>query len=203
MNNQEWSVRAPAGVCGGCGAEFADGAAFASRLCFEAEAGYARHDYCAACAEQHQGDGAVSAWKTVFHKAAPVHETLKKETAESLLRQLVETHDPTKLDVIFVLAVMLERRRIFVERDVHLFEDGGKKRIYEHRGTGETFVIVDPQLRLTDLEHVQTEVVALLGGGDAAKPDAAKPVAEGAAPAAPAAETAGGGDAGPAGACST
>ena len=87
MNNQEWQVRSPAGVCGGCGAEFADGAAFVSRLCFEAEEGYARHDYCAGCAEQHQGDGALSAWKTVFHKAPPVHETLKKETAESLLRE--------------------------------------------------------------------------------------------------------------------
>ena len=107
-----------------------------------------------------------------------------------------------KLDVIFVLAVMLERRRLFVERDVQLFEDGGKKRIYEHRGTGETFVIVDPQLRLTDLEHVQTEVVTLLGGGDAAKTGAQPPVAGEPAADAPVVETQGAGAAERPDACS-
>lgn len=164
LNEQEWQVRAPAPACARCGTEFNDGEALFSHLCFEAEKGYERHDYCTRCSLEAVNDGAASAWKTVFHKAPPPQEALKRETAESLLRQLIETEDPSKLNAVFVLAVMLERRRVFVEREVQPAEDGRKRRVYEHRGTGETFVITDPELKLRDLEKVQEEVVVLLGG---------------------------------------
>ena len=87
-----------------------------------------------------------------------------KETAESLLRQLIEVEDPSKTNVMYILAVMLERRRIFAERDVQERRDGMKIRVYEHKKTGETFLIPDPQLKLSDIHHVQEEVVAMLGG---------------------------------------
>ncbi|MBI2438602.1 MAG: hypothetical protein HYV36_07315 [Lentisphaerae bacterium] len=35
-------------------------------------------------------------------------------------------------------------------------------RIYEHRQTGDSFIITDPQLRLDQVKQVQTEVMALL-----------------------------------------
>lgn len=191
INEQEWQVRSPAHACGRCSAAFKDGDAFFSRLCFEPEAGYTRHDYCTVCSLEAFSDGAVSAWKTVFHSTPPPEEPLKKETAESMLRQLMETDDPSKLNAVFVLAVMLERRRIFVERDVQMLDDGTKRRIYEHRGTSETFVITDPQLKLRDLERVQEEVVLLLGGrpperpGAPPAPPAPAPDPEPVAPAAP------------------
>jgi hypothetical protein len=34
--------------------------------------------------------------------------------------------------------------------------------IYEHGGTGDVFIVPDPQLRLDELESVQNEVVQLL-----------------------------------------
>ncbi|MBR3922499.1 MAG: hypothetical protein IKJ45_05265, partial [Kiritimatiellae bacterium] len=37
-------------------------------------------------------------------------------------------------------------------------------RIYEHRRTGESFIVLDPRIRLENLGDVQTEVVALLSG---------------------------------------
>ncbi len=177
MNEQEWKVREPAGDCARCHQPLADGAPMWSRLFFVGEEGYQRRDFCAACATGLARDDAISAWRTVFHREPPKEETVRKETAESLLRQMMETSDPAREGAIFVLAVMLERRRILVERDVQLLEDGGKRRIYEHRGTGETFVITDPQLKLRDLEHVQQEVVVLLGGRPPApaSPPAAPP----------------------------
>lgn len=110
-------------------------------------------------------EGTVSVWKGVFHPPPPPpEEALKKETADSLLRKLIAKNDPSHANVIFILAVMLERRRVLVERDVQHRADGGTLRVYEHRATGDTFLVTDPQLDLNRLEQVQEEVLAMLGG---------------------------------------
>ena len=67
-------------------------------------------------------------------------------------------------NVVYVLAVMLERSRILVERDSKLQPDGTIRRVYEDRKQGDTFVILDPRLRLDNIEEVQRQVVALLSG---------------------------------------
>ena len=89
----------------------------------------------------------------------------------------METDDPSKRNVIFILAVMLERRRILVEKEVQTSEGTGLKiRVYEHKQTGESFVVPDPQLKLKEIESVQREVMELLGipppSGKTAKPAA-------------------------------
>lgn len=76
----------------------------------------------------------------------------------------MQDEDNTKINAIYILAVMLERKRILVERDVQTKDDGGTIRVYEHRQSGETFLIPEPHLHLDELEHVQEEVVILLGG---------------------------------------
>ena len=49
-------------------------------------------------------------------------------------------------------------------------EDGLLVRIYEHRKTGETFLIPEPRLRLDQLEDVQRQVVTMLGGKPPGQP---------------------------------
>jgi len=66
--------------------------------------------------------------------------------------------------VVYVLAVMLERSKILVERDAKEQPDRTIIRIYEHRRTGESFIVLDPRIRLENLGDVQSEVVALLSG---------------------------------------
>jgi len=162
--NQEWQIAAPADGCGACARAFAEAEGFMSCLTVAPEEGYRREDFCDACWGARAPDAPVSVWRNVWRAPAPKpEEPLKKETAESLLRQLVEVYDPAQAEVIFVLAVMLERKRIFVEREVQRKEDGAKIRVYEHRQTKETFVIQDPQLKLTELEPVQRRVMELLG----------------------------------------
>jgi hypothetical protein len=123
----------------------------------------------------------LSSWQGVYRVPPPEpEEPLKKETAESLLRRLMEDVEDAAAGVIYILAVMLERNRIFIERDVQPREDGTLLRIYEHKKTGETFLVPDPRLRLGELEEVQQRVVEMLGGppkkpGDATEPDAAEP----------------------------
>ena len=167
----DWNIQEPACTCTACKKTFSDGEALFSRLEFGAE-GYARHDYCAVCWGDPARAGATGVWKGVFHAPAPPpEEPLKKETAESLLRHLMETEDERHGNAIFILAVMLERRRIFAERDVQTRDDGMKIRVYEHKKTGETFIIPDPELKLAELTHVQEEVVLLLGGTPPKKPE--------------------------------
>ena len=59
---------------------------------------------------------------------------------------------------------MLERSKILVERDAKEQPDHTIIRIYEHRRTGESFIVLDPRIRLENLGDVQGEVVALLSG---------------------------------------
>ncbi|MBO7434381.1 hypothetical protein J6U76_00090 [bacterium] len=164
-----WSLRPCAAACHLCGTAFADRQTLHSRLLFTRE-GYDRQDYCLDCWPRRAADPdaspaatEVSDWTHDFHapppKAAP---PVQRESAEALLRQLIETDDPAQAAPLFVLAVMLERRRIFVERQVALQPDGRRLRLYEHRKTGETFLIPDPNLRLADLEPVQLQVLSLL-----------------------------------------
>ncbi|HBA83134.1 MAG TPA: hypothetical protein DCZ95_03475 [Verrucomicrobia bacterium] len=161
--NQEWNIKSRNEACQKCNKSFADGETFYSRLTF-GEEGYAREDRCEPCWKAEAGDKSLSVWKTVFKAPPPPsEETLKKETAESLLRQLMETDNPAHRNVIYILAVMLERRRILIERDVQVREDGLKIRVYEHKKSQETFLVPDPELRLTELTQVQEEVLAMLG----------------------------------------
>ncbi len=150
-------------ACGKCQQPFADRQEYVSRLTFGAD-GYERLDCCAACwNEADRRTDAVSIWRGVFElPPPPPPEPLKKETAESLLRDLLQKQDDTKVNVVFILAVMLERRRIIIERDMRRREDGARLRVYEHRKTGDTFVIVDPMLNINELEHVQREVMDML-----------------------------------------
>ena len=80
-----------------------------------------------------------------------------------MLRQLIETEDEENRNVIYILAVMLERKRILAERDVHTRDDGVKLRVYEHKKSGEVFLIPDPELKLAELEVVQEDVARRLG----------------------------------------
>ena len=163
MINQDWDIKPRSAVCGRCQTPFADQQEYVSRLTYGSD-GYARLDCCAACwSEAVRTLQAVSVWRGVFEMPPPAPpEALKKETAESLLRSLVEKNDPANGNVMFILAVMLERRRMLVERDVSKQADGKLVRVYEHRKTGDTFIITDPQLRLDQIEHVQAEVMAML-----------------------------------------
>ena len=149
-------------ACDGCEGEFQDKQVLYSRLRFD-EGEYTRQDFCEKC-RQKEGP-ALSTWQTVFIvPPPPAEEAIKKENAESLLRKLLAKESDENLNAIFILTVMLERKKILVERDTQKTEDGRKLRIYEHKKTGESFMVVDPELKLDELEHVQEEVVVLLGG---------------------------------------
>jgi len=160
---ENWQIKRRADVCVGTGLEFGDGEEIMTRLLFK-DGEYVREDYSLACWEEQNPDHGLSAWKSIFHKPVPPEEAVKKENAETLLRKMVAKEDADNTNAIYILTVMLERKKILVEKEVRTREDKTKIRVYEHKKTGDTFLIVDPELKLAEIEKVQEEVVGLLGG---------------------------------------
>ena len=91
-------------------------------------------------------------------------EAIRKDTAESLLRKLIELNDPKYIPAGYILAVMLERKRLLKVKE-QVVRDGHRVFIYEQPGTGDIFTIVDPALQLNQLEQVQRDVADLLEHG--------------------------------------
>jgi len=179
--SQEWNIRSRGHVCTICQKPLVDKAPVISAL-KEVNDGYERFDCHPECWKTMERDWeAFSQWDGVYF--APVKEErkepLKKEDAGELLRQLITLDDLTMQNVVYVLAVMLERSKILVERDQKLLDDGTIRRVYEDRKQGDTFVILDPRLRLENLAEVQQQVVALLSGtktlGEVASEEEAPP----------------------------
>ena len=182
--SQEWNIRSRGHECSICGKPLVDKTPMVSAL-KETTGGYERFDCHPECWKTMERDWEpFSFWDGVY--LAPVKEAksepLKKEDAGELLRQLITMDDPAMKNVIYVLAVMLERSKILVERDQKEQADGTIRRVYEDRKQGDTFVILDPRIRLENLAEVQGQVIALLSGtktlGEVAGEEDAAPAAE-------------------------
>ena len=164
--SQEWNIRSRGHVCSFCGKPLVDRAPVVSAL-KETSGGYERFDAHPECWKTAERDWTpFSQWDGVYFAPAKEEkkEALKKEDAGELLRKLMTLDDPAMKNVVYVLAVMLERSKILVERDSKEQEDGSIRRVYEDRKQGDTFVILDPRLRLENIGEVQQQVVALLSG---------------------------------------
>ncbi|MFW6151590.1 MAG: hypothetical protein ACOC6C_01300 [Verrucomicrobiota bacterium] len=159
----EWNIKSMEQNCSGCEKPFHDKEKCCSLLDFT-EAGYIRSDYCLDCWNRRQNESPpFSVWQTVYTVPPPEpEEPLKKENAENLLRRLMKKEDSSKDGVRYILAVMLERKKLLVERDTKTTDHGDKIRIYEHRKTGETLIIRDPQLNLNSLGKLQRQVADML-----------------------------------------
>jgi hypothetical protein len=103
-----------------------------------------------------------SFWKTRYEPPpATPPEALAKESAEELLRRLLAENKPANANACYVLAVMLERKRVLKQVKTEQAEDRPVL-VYEHAKSGDVFIVPDARLRLDELEHVQHEVSQLL-----------------------------------------
>jgi hypothetical protein len=187
----EWNIQLRAHACQACTRPFSPKQTYHTLL-FEENVGYARFDVCEACWTAQSGQGTfarpgfVSHWQGVFDLPQVPPDPIQRATAETLLRQLVELNDPKHGAACFILAVMLERKRLLKVREQTL-RDGRRTFLYEHAQTGDLFAITDPALQLDQLEEVQRDVARLLEHGLNPPPtptSASEPVA-GAPPADP------------------
>jgi hypothetical protein len=164
----EWNIQARAQGCEACGKPFADQEPYHTLL-FDEKAVLRRSDICASCWEQQYREardkkGFVSHWQGVFTLPSPPADPIRRETAETLLRKLIERNDPQHIPAGYILAVMLERKRLLKVKEQFIRENQ-RVFVYEQPATGDLFTIVDPRLRLDQLEQVQRDVSGLLEHG--------------------------------------
>lgn len=179
----DWNIQSRAHACQACKKPFEDKESFHTLL-FDQKAGYERQDVCQKCWSEQFGEGAtdrkgfISHWQSIYlpPPAAPV-EPIQKETAETLLRKLMEKNDPSFGPALYILGAMLERKRILKVK-AQLARDQQRIFVYEHSRTGDLFHIPDPKLQLQQLEQVQHDVLHLLQHGFPGEtPEAVAPVA--------------------------
>jgi hypothetical protein len=165
----EWNIQSRAHACTACGRGFHHKENYHTLL-FEDKAAFRRLDVCEGCWQKQFSDGArdrkgfISYWHGVYEAPPPPTDAIQKETAESLLRKLIELNDPHYVPAAYILAVMLERKRLLKIKE-QLAREGKRVFIYEQPGTGDLFTIIDPNLQLNQLEAVQHDVAALLEHG--------------------------------------
>lgn len=165
----DWNIQSRAHACEACGKAFVDKEAYHTLL-FDEKADFRRTDICQACWQKQYSEGGrdrkgfVSYWQGVYEAPPPPSDPIQKETAESLLRKLIELNDPKYIPAGYILAVMLERKRLLKVKE-QVVRDGQRVFIYEQPKTGDVFTIVDPKLQLNQLEAVQHDVGSLLEHG--------------------------------------
>jgi len=165
----EWNIQSRASACESCAQPFADKQSLHTLL-FDEPPELRRMDVCDACWQNQFSQGArdrkgfVSHWQTLYEAPVAVVDPIHKDTAETLLRKLIEQNDPRYAPAGYILAVMLERKRILKVKE-QIVRDGKRVFIYEQPKTGDIFTIADPDLRLDQLEQVQRDVAQLLEHG--------------------------------------
>ena len=180
----EWNIQSRAHGCEACAKPFADRQSYHTLLYDEKSAHLHRMDICDACWQSQFSDGArerkgfISHWQGIYEAPpAQAPDPIQKETAETLLRKLIEQNDPRFAPAAFILAVMLERKRLLRVKE-QLKREGQRVFVYEQPKTGDIFTIADPDLHLNQLEAVQRDVAQLLEHGLNPPPEAVQAVNE-------------------------
>ncbi len=175
---QAWNIRSRSDQCALSGAPFSEGDPLYTAIYFDSDTGgFLRRDIAIAAWEQEVSERTpFSFWKTQYepHLVVEKPEITPKENAQALLTRLIEEDDSKTENARYILALMLERKRVLSPTAVKESESG-RMLFYENKKTGEVFIVRDPELHLHEIEQVQDEVATRLGfGGPAA--EAAKAV---------------------------
>jgi hypothetical protein len=157
----EWEIKSRARFCARTGKPFEEGECFYTLLFHDGD-GFRREDISEqAWNERNDNMQPFSFWRSKYEAAQPrPSEPLRKEDAESLLRRLVSEADLASVNARYILALILERKRIL--RPIQSSDEG--LLVYEHAGTGESIVVPNPRLSLDQISAVQNEVYEMLGG---------------------------------------
>jgi hypothetical protein len=172
--SQDWEIRKRSEVCTTTNRPFHEGEFFYTAIYREGD-GFRREDLSdEAWGTRPEGNAPFSFWRSKFEMPPPPPpEPLAKQDAEGILRKLIEENSDATKNARYILALMLERKRILKPMD----SSDPDVLVYERAQTGETFLIPNPRLSLAQVPEVQKEVTALLGLQLGAEQMAAEPQA--------------------------
>jgi hypothetical protein len=155
----DWEIQSRARCCARTGRQFEQGEYFYALLFRDGDR-FRREDISdEAFKDRNENIEPFSFWRSKYEAPAPpAPEPLPKSDAESLLRRLIAAQDPASANARYILALMLERKRILrpiESSDTALL-------VYEHVNTGESFVVANPSLSLESISAIQNEVYGML-----------------------------------------
>jgi len=155
----DWEIKSRAHVCGRTGRKFEPGEMFYTLLIREKD-GFRREDVCEeAWLGRNDNIEPFSFWRSKYEPPAPPPpEPVQTDDVEGLLRRLTEAKNPANAGVLYVLALMLERKKLLramASQDDDLL-------VFEHTVSGDTFAIPNPRLNISQIPEIQRQVGALL-----------------------------------------
>ena len=164
--HETWHLRSRARQCYATETPFTEGQPIVTALFPDPESsGYLRRDFTEQAwkGRAEEDEKPFSHWRTIYThvQTAETPQAVTKQGAEELLRSLVEEDQEHTENTRYILALMLERQKLLRETDSQP-ASGGTLRIYEHRKTGEVFIVKDPNIPLDQVEKIQEEVILLL-----------------------------------------
>ena len=167
---EAWSIKARAHQCAITEVKFIDQQDFYTAIYPDPESsGYLRMDFSLEAWPERPEElqKPFSFWKNTYEASVieAKEEVVTKESAEELLSRLIEEDQEHTENARYILAIMLERKKLLKETDKQQTPNG-ILRIYEHRKSGEIYIVLDPNIPLDQVEHVQKEVSELLDGND-------------------------------------
>jgi hypothetical protein len=160
----DWSIRPRAHLCAGTGKDFSDGEVVYTVL-VAGEGGMERKDYAEEVWSQEGNRPTYFCfWKGKFRmQPAEIEKEPPAARAEAELRrrlsQPVATESP-EARVIFLFALLLERRKILLVRERTTGPEG-RVTVYEHKVTGEVILVPEPEVKLSEVDRLRSEVEAL------------------------------------------
>lgn len=162
---EPWSIKSRARECAESGIAFKSGQKIRAAIFPDPDSsGYLRKDFSTdAWGNREDKDKPFSTWITTYEPPVVEEkaEDVVDEDPETLLKRLVEEDEEFTENARYILAVMLERKKLLRETDTQEIPSG-ILRVYEHRKTGDVYIIKDPQIPLSDVDRVQEEVRQLL-----------------------------------------
>lgn len=201
MATAEWKINKFGQSCVICSKKIEVGEVCCSAL-FEpsreegkpATADFARRDYCEPCFNQHPPEGMYYYWKLAAPDPTvnipPKKPVLDVEAVLDFFRRLATDSDPTKRPLAFVLALMLDRKKVLKFTGEKRREDGESLLVFTMRRGGESFELIPPGLDEQELAAAGRELNQILGVSAPPAPAAALAPAPSEAPATEAQETA-------------
>jgi len=169
---QDWKISRRGNKCSHSNIKFADGETFYTCIFDEpASERFLRKDFSENSWSELGGTlKPFSFWKSTckYPQEEESPGILENESAESMLRRMIEDDEASTENARYILALMLERKKTLFPVGVKETESN-RILLYEHRATGDVLIIRDPQLRLDEVEKVQVEVAQLLGPDNSGK----------------------------------
>jgi len=167
----DWNIQSRSKNCKQCKKPFQEKEEFHTFLYRTKGNMYERMDICESCwldkfnNSEDVKKNCISYWKSRYiTPPPPPPEPIQKDTAESLLRNILNMNLTQYSAVAYVLSIMLERKRVLKPKS-RAVEDDRIIWVYEHTKTGEVFCIAEPNLDPKQFEAVQQQVTNLLTHG--------------------------------------